>query len=241
MPHANSTTSSPRCTSPSASDEHLAVLGGDDRGELVAGARRAARGTRTAPAYVGSATCRRHSGHAAARGRDDRVDVRRRRPAPPRPATRPVAGSRRATCARGAALGLAADPVQDRRGGAVLGAHGDRLRRRRRRFRGWSRGYAARPACCSPARAAGRPGSMLTWRGPATASTRWRRRRRRRPAARTRRTRRRPARLSPSNRTIENSSVRHGARRDLDDADRLAEDLPAQRRREHRSACLAPT
>ena len=35
MPQANSTTSWPRATSPSGVGEHLAVLGGDDRGELV--------------------------------------------------------------------------------------------------------------------------------------------------------------------------------------------------------------
>ena len=34
MPQANSTTSWPRATSPSGVGEHLAVLGGDDRGEL---------------------------------------------------------------------------------------------------------------------------------------------------------------------------------------------------------------
>ena len=35
-PQANSTTSRPRVTSPRASDEHLAVLARDQRGELVA-------------------------------------------------------------------------------------------------------------------------------------------------------------------------------------------------------------
>ena len=35
MPQANSMTSRPRCTSPAASDEHLAVLVGDDLGELL--------------------------------------------------------------------------------------------------------------------------------------------------------------------------------------------------------------
>ncbi len=39
MPHANSTTSSPRCTSPSASETHLAVLVGDHLGELRAPGR----------------------------------------------------------------------------------------------------------------------------------------------------------------------------------------------------------
>ena len=65
MPHANSTTSRPRVTSPHRVARDLAVLRGDDRGELFGAVRRAARGTGTGPRPLGQRRRRATSANAA--------------------------------------------------------------------------------------------------------------------------------------------------------------------------------
>ena len=55
--------------------EHLAVLGGDDRGQLVGVRRAAARGTRTAPPSAATARRERHSRAAALALADRGVDL----------------------------------------------------------------------------------------------------------------------------------------------------------------------
>ena len=58
MPQANSTFSRPRATSPAASDEHLAVLARDDRGQVVAVGVEQLAEAEQQPWRVGSATTR---------------------------------------------------------------------------------------------------------------------------------------------------------------------------------------
>ena len=101
MPHANSTTSSPRCTSPARVAEHLAVLVGDRLGDPPdVGVDQLAEGEQ----HLGALAQRRLrpllerlAGRTVPRRRR-----RRGRPAPPRPAAHPWRGSRsgRAGCPR---------------------------------------------------------------------------------------------------------------------------------------------
>ena len=93
--------------------EHLAVLGGDDLGQLALAGVRAARGTRTAPSTAWPATCPARRGTPRSRPRPRRRP-RRRTASATWPVTWPVAGSvtgavrPEVLCAAGAV-----DPVRD--------------------------------------------------------------------------------------------------------------------------------
>ena len=91
MPQANSTTSSPRCTSPERVREHLAVLVGDQLGDLLAcGVDQLTEREQHLGSRRDSEACD-HSSNASPRRRRSRR--RRLAPrAPPRPAVSPVAG-----------------------------------------------------------------------------------------------------------------------------------------------------
>ena len=113
MPQANSTTSRPRCTSPGGVGEHLAVLVGDDLGELARRARSPARGRRTGPSCACSA--RPGSRTRTPPSRPPRPRPRRRsRPSTTSCCCSPVAGLHTGGApGADAAGGAAADPVLD--------------------------------------------------------------------------------------------------------------------------------
>ena len=100
MPQANSTTSRPRVHLAERVGEHLAVLGGDDRGEPPRGGVAAARGTRTAPSVRLVSDARRHARPRPRRRRDGVVDVGGRRRSRPAPVTRRSPGRTRRRAAR---------------------------------------------------------------------------------------------------------------------------------------------
>ena len=74
MPQANSTFSRPRATSPSASDEHLAVLGGEQRGDLLAVGVDSSRRWNITSARRDRLVAR-HAGNAALADGDGGVDL----------------------------------------------------------------------------------------------------------------------------------------------------------------------